>query len=164
MIVKSIVKSLGIDTNNPSAQALIRSLKGITEENAYKASPAILHVMQNNPSAFDVNEIDQARKILQDLYHHPKEIKNQSVGTELSKLIPDWAVKNKSSCGCSDMATKMDRYGINWCEDNKNTIVAHLMSQSEHLIPAFRLVPKTMKKLVAEQLLNKAIENARKAT
>ena len=85
-------------------------------------------------------------------------------GTELSKLIPDWAVKNKSSCGCSDMATKMDRYGINWCEDNKNTIVAHLMSQSEHLIPAFKLVPNKMKKLVAEQLLNKAIENARKAT
>jgi len=39
-----------------------------------------------------------------------------------------------------------------------------LMSQSEHLIPAFKLVPKTMKKLIAEQLVNKAIENARKAT
>jgi len=88
----------------------------------------------------------------------------EKVGSQLEMLIPDWAVKNKSGCGCSDMATKMDRYGINWCEDNKNTIVAHLMSQSEHLIPAFKLVPKTMKKLVAEQLVSKAIENARKAT
>lgn len=86
------------------------------------------------------------------------------VGTELSKLIPDWAVKNKSSCGCSDMAARMDKYGINWCEDNKNTIVAHLMSQSEHLIPPFKFVPAAMKKIIAEQLVNKAIENARKAT
>ena len=164
MILESIVKSLGVDKNNPSAQALLRSLKGITEENAYRASPAILHVMQNNPDAFDVNEIDKARKILQGLYHHPKEIKKQSVGTELSKLIPDWAVKNKSDCGCSDMAARMDMYGIRWCKDNKDTIVAHLMSQSEHLIPAFKLVPAAMKKIVAEQLVNKAIENARKAT
>jgi len=88
----------------------------------------------------------------------------EKVGSQLESLIPDWAVKNKSGCGCSDMAAKMDRYGIVWCEDNKNTIVAHLMSQSEHLIPAFKLVPKTMKKIVAEQLVNKAIENARKAT
>lgn len=164
MILESIVKSLGIDKNNPSAQALLRSLKGITEENAYKASPAILHVMQNNPDAFDVNEIDQARKILEDLYHHPEKIKEQSVGTELSKLIPDWAIKNKSACGCSDMAAIMDQRGVAWCEDNKNTIVAHLMSQSEHLIPAFRVVPSAMKKAVAEKLVNKAIENARKAT
>jgi len=88
----------------------------------------------------------------------------EKVGSQLESLIPDWAVKNKSRCGCSDMAARMDKYGINWCEDNKNTIVAHLMSQSEHLIPAFKLVPKTMKKLIAEQLVNKAIENARKAT
>ncbi len=88
----------------------------------------------------------------------------EKVGSQLESLIPDWAVKNKSGCGCSDMAARMDKYGINWCEDNKNTIVAHLMAQSEHLIPAFKLVPKTMKKLIAEQLVNKAIENARKAT
>jgi len=88
----------------------------------------------------------------------------EKVGSQLEMLIPDWAVKNKSGCGCSDMAARMDKYGINWCEDNKSTIVAHLMSQSEHLIPAFKLVPKTMKKLVAEQLVNKAIENAKKAT
>jgi hypothetical protein len=89
---------------------------------------------------------------------------SSGVGHELGLLIPKWVVQSNSQCKCSDMATKMDRYGIVWCEDNKNTIVAHLMSQSEHLIPAFKLVPKTMKKLVAEQLVSKAIENARKAT
>jgi predicted nucleic acid-binding Zn finger protein len=88
----------------------------------------------------------------------------EKVGSELEKLIPAWAVINKSNCSCSDMAKKLNRHGIVWCEDNKDTIVAHLMSQSEHLIPAFKLVPAAMKKIVAEQLVNKAIENARKAT
>lgn len=89
---------------------------------------------------------------------------SSGVGHQLGLLIPKWVVQSNSQCKCSDMAAKMDQYGIKWCEDNRNTIVAHLMSQSEHLIPAFKLVPNKMKKLVAEQLLNKAIENARKAT
>jgi hypothetical protein len=89
---------------------------------------------------------------------------SSGVGHQLGLLIPKWVVQSSSQCKCSDMAAKMDQYGIKWCEDNRNTIVAHLMSQSEHLIPAFKLVPNKMKKLVAEQLLNKAIENARKAT
>jgi len=88
----------------------------------------------------------------------------EKVGSQLEMLIPDWAVRNKSGCKCSDMASRMDKHGIVWCEDNKNTIVAHLMSQSEHLIPPFKLVPAAMKKIIAEQLVNKAIENARKAT
>lgn len=82
----------------------------------------------------------------------------------MSKLIPAWAVQQGKVCQCQSMAKKLDDNGIEWCEENKNTIVAHLMSQSEHLIPAFKLVPAAMKKIVAEQLVNKAIENARKAT
>ena len=88
----------------------------------------------------------------------------QGVGTELSKLIPNWAVDKKSACGCSDIAAKMDMYGVNWCEDNKDTIVAHLMSQSDHLIPIFKIVPLKMKKRVAMRLVDKAIENAKRAT
>ena len=89
---------------------------------------------------------------------------SSGVGNQLGLLIPKWVVQSNSQCKCSDMAAKMDRYGIVWCEDNKDTIVAHLMSQSEHLIPVFKLVPAAMKKIAAEQLVNKAIENARKAT
>jgi hypothetical protein len=83
------------------------------------------------------------------------------VGTELSKLIPDWAVKMNTGCGCKNVAKKWDQYGIDWCERNRTKLVAHLMSQSEHLIPAFKLVPDAMKKVAAERLLNKAIKNAR---
>ena len=83
------------------------------------------------------------------------------VGTELSKLIPKWATQFKGGCGCKDMAKKMDDRGVNWCEINSLSIVAHLLSQSEHLIPAFRLVPVPVKKIVAERLLRKAITNAK---
>lgn len=83
------------------------------------------------------------------------------VGTELSKLIPNWAVQFKDGCGCKDMAKKMDRLGPDGCEERANEIVAHLMSQSDRLIPAFKLVPDTLKRVAAERMLRKAIEAAR---
>ena len=83
------------------------------------------------------------------------------VGTELSKLIPEWAVQFKDGCGCKDVAKKMDDRGVSWCELNKSSIVAHLMAQSDHLIPAFGLVPDAVKKVVATRLLNKAIRAAK---
>lgn len=85
----------------------------------------------------------------------------EKVGTELAKLIPEWAVQFKGGCGCKDMAKKMDRMGADECYARRGEIVAHLLSQSDHLIPAFRLVPNSMKKVVAGRLLNKAIRNAK---
>ena len=85
----------------------------------------------------------------------------EKVGTELAKLIPEWAVQFKGGCGCKDMAKKMDRMGADECYARRGEIVAHLLSQSEHLIPAFKFVPSPVKKVVAERLLNKAIRNAR---
>ena len=87
----------------------------------------------------------------------------ESVGTELAKLIPDWAVQFKSGYGCKDMQVKMDRWGIAGCEAHRYEIVAHLLSQSDMLIPALKAVPIGMKKAVAERLLNKAIKRARDA-
>ena len=84
------------------------------------------------------------------------------VGTELSKLIPKWATQFNGECKCKDVADKMDRRGIDWCEINSASIVTHLMKQSEHLIPAFRLVPAPVRKIVAEKLLRKAIANAKR--
>jgi hypothetical protein len=84
------------------------------------------------------------------------------VGTELSKLIPDWAVKMNAGCGCKNVAKKWDQHGIDWCERNRSTLVEHLTSQSDKLIPVFRGVPSLVKRAVAERLLNKAIKNAKK--
>ena len=84
------------------------------------------------------------------------------VGTELAKQIPDWAVQFKGGCGCKDMQAKMDKWGPDGCYARRNQIVAHLMSQSDHLIPAFKLVPDNIKRVIAGRMLNKAIRAASK--
>ena len=83
------------------------------------------------------------------------------VGTELAKQIPDWAVQFKGGCGCKDMQKKMDRWGPDGCYERRHQIIAHLVGQSDHLIPAFKLVPDSVKRVIAGRMLNKAIRNAR---
>ena len=84
------------------------------------------------------------------------------VGTELSKIIPDWAVQFEGECGCKDLATKMDKWGIEGCRQRADDIVAHLVAQDDHLIPVFKVVPKKMKEITARCLLNRAMHNAEK--
>jgi len=79
----------------------------------------------------------------------------------MSKLIPEWAVKTGAGCRCKDFAAKMDKWGIKGCQRRRDVIVSHLLSQSDHLIPAIGLVPDAVKKIVAERLLRKAIANAK---
>ncbi len=83
------------------------------------------------------------------------------VGTELARMIPDWAVQFKGGCGCKDMQKKMDSWGPDGCEKRRDQIVAHLLSQSVHLIPAFKFVPETAKRVLAGKMLALAIRNAR---
>lgn len=59
------------------------------------------------------------------------------------------------------MAKKMDQWGVRGCEARRGQIVTHLMSQSDMLIPALRMAPVALRKVIAERLLNKAIKNAR---
>ena len=59
------------------------------------------------------------------------------------------------------MEEKMNRWGAEGCFIKRGHIVAHLLAQSEHLIPAFKLVPAPVKKVIAERLLRKAIANAK---
>lgn len=86
------------------------------------------------------------------------------VGTELSKLIPSWAVQFDGQCGCKNMAKKMDNWGLPGCQANRKAIVNHLMQQSDKLIPAFRvaagLLPEALKRKAADKLLDKAMMNA----
>jgi hypothetical protein len=81
-------------------------------------------------------------------------------GTALANTIPDWAVQFKKGCGCKDMQKKMDRWGVEGCQKNFDFIVTHLMSQSDKLIPGFRLVPAPARKVVATHLLKHAIRVA----
>ena len=85
------------------------------------------------------------------------------VGTQLSKMIPDWAVQFNGKCRCKDMQSKMDRWGPDGCERRIDIVVAHLLEQSDHLIPTLKMVPLTAKRMVAEKMVRTAIKRAREA-
>lgn len=84
----------------------------------------------------------------------------EPVGTHLASLIPDWAKSMKGGCGCKDWELKMNRWGVDACEKNREQIVNHLMSQQEHLIPPLRALPAFAKRAAANRLLDKAIKLA----
>ena len=82
------------------------------------------------------------------------------VGTELAKLIPDWAIQFKDGCGCKDMEKKMNKWGPEGCQNRADSIVRHLMAQSDMLIPAFKMIPTPARKAVAGQMLRYAIKKS----
>ena len=84
------------------------------------------------------------------------------VGTELSKMIPDWAVADKKGCKCKSMSAKWDKYGVDWCERNVNLMVAHMLGESDRLIPTLKKVPKAVKRLALMQMIKAAIKNAKR--
>lgn len=53
-------------------------------------------------------------------------------GTELKKLFKTMGLKPKSSCQCDARAAKMDRNGIQWCRDNRDTILGWLAEGYDH--------------------------------
>ena len=84
------------------------------------------------------------------------------VGTELTALIPDWAVQFKGGCSCKNMAKKMDHWGLEGCEARREQIVTPLTSQSDMLVPVLRGLPEALKRVGASNLLNRAMKRAKK--
>ena len=82
-------------------------------------------------------------------------------GSALESLIPDWVVQFKKGCGCKDYRKKMDGWGTEGCIARENQIIGHLLKQNDKLIPMFRGIPMSLKKIAAKKLLAKAIELSR---
>ena len=82
-------------------------------------------------------------------------------GSALESLIPDWVVQFKTGCGCKDYRKKMDGWGTEGCIARENQIIGHLLKQNDKLIPMFRGIPMSLKKMAAKKLLAKAIELSR---
>lgn len=82
-------------------------------------------------------------------------------GSALESLIPDWVVQFKTGCGCKDYRKKMDGWGTEGCIARENQIIGHLLKQNDKLIPMFRGIPMSLKKIAAKKLLAKAIELSR---
>ena len=92
---------------------------------------------------------------------HPSISAPEPVGTHLASLIPDWAKSMKGGCGCKDWEMKMNRWGVDACEKNREQIVNHLMSQDEHLVKPLQCLPEALKRVVANKMLDRAIKMSR---
>jgi len=91
----------------------------------------------------------------------PKPVEN--VGTALAELIPSWAIAIKEGCGCRDFERKMNAWGIAGCEgEHYDEIIEHLVKQTDKLIPLFRKIPETGRRMIAKRLLDQAIEKTKK--
>ena len=75
----------------------------------------------------------------------------------MAAKIPDWAVKAKEGCGCKDYECKMNAWGVEECEARMNLIVAHLVGQSDMLIPMFKALPTAARRIMAKALVVSAI-------
>ena len=53
------------------------------------------------------------------------------VGTKLKKLLGMVGIKASEGCSCNQRAKAMDERGIEWCEQNKETIVGWLREEAK---------------------------------
>ena len=81
-------------------------------------------------------------------------------GSALESLIPDWAVDDKSGCGCKSWIKKMDQGGCDWTEKNRAPLVAHLVRQKKRLVSPMDKAPDVVCAMLANQMVSKAIRMA----
>jgi hypothetical protein len=93
------------------------------------------------------------------LYFSAEERLGHGPGTELHKLIPKFL--ENPTCNCKNWAKKMNIWGVEGCEKNKETIINKLISESTKR-SVLSWVPEAATRIVAERLVNLAIEKALK--
>lgn len=80
-------------------------------------------------------------------------------GTCLRHLA-DW-MKKPGECDCKDWALKMDQWGSQGCRQRTGMIVAHVMSQQDHLKPWFKLPAKAgLADFGSRMMVRKAVERS----
>lgn len=87
----------------------------------------------------------------------PFAIPTGGAGTELKALLSKIGIKSSPTCSCNKRAKIMDDNGIEWCEQNVETICDWLAEESaKRKLPFVRLAGKA--------LIHLAIRRAKKAT
>lgn len=80
---------------------------------------------------------------------------NGGAGTELKKLLKTIGITASPTCSCNARARKMDENGIEWCENNIDTIVTWLREEAtKRKLPFVDMAGKI--------LVKRAIKNAKK--
>lgn len=77
-------------------------------------------------------------------------------GTELKKLLGKIGIKSSPTCSCNKRAKTMDENGVEWCEQNVETICDWLQEEAtKRKLPFVRLAGKA--------IINLAIRKAKKS-
>lgn len=84
----------------------------------------------------------------------PVEQPTDGPGTELKRLLARVGITATPDCSCNARAAEMDRQGVEWCEENIETIVGWLREQAHA-----RGLPFI--DAVGRMLVRRAIKNAR---
>lgn len=77
-------------------------------------------------------------------------------GTELKKILARFGIKATVNCKCNTRARAMDDYGVEWCEDNLETIVEWMKEEA-----ANRGVPFVS--ALARMIVRRAIADAKRS-
>lgn len=80
---------------------------------------------------------------------------NGKVGSELKKLLAKIGIRSSQNCSCNTRAKAMDNLGIEWCENNIETIINWLREEANNRKLLFL-------DSVGKLLVNRAIKNAKR--
>lgn len=88
-------------------------------------------------------------------YQNIKKLPGDGPGTQLKKLLSKIGIKASPNCSCNKRAALMDTNGIEWCENNIDTIVGWLKEEAnKRKLPFIDIAGRI--------LVKKAISNAKK--
>tara|TARA_R110002073_G_scaffold20209_5_gene72803 strand:- start:7188 stop:8321 length:1134 start_codon:yes stop_codon:yes gene_type:complete len=79
------------------------------------------------------------------------------VGAELLEIIPHWL--KPEGCNCEPYAAMLDKKGIEWCEQHRELIIVHLVSQAKTLF--IGRISESVDRALASRWLEKAIKQAK---
>lgn len=107
-----------------------------------------------------IRENDKVITIDQNHASYPRAKKHEIVsssgpGTELKKLLKKIGITASPTCSCNTKAKIMDKNGIEWCENNLDTIVGWLKEEAiKRNLPFIDMAGRI--------LVNRAIKNAKR--
>ena len=100
--------------------------------------------------------------------------RKEKVGTALKKRVENLLKASpKKGCGCNDLATKMDSWGIQGCELNREMIISHMVANRDVLLEGLSewlptvctaivgMIPDAILRQGAHWLLDRAIDDVR---
>ena len=104
-----------------------------------------LHKVQGYRTSWGIEPIDAdewaaVSEMTDTASQQPAAIKSKSelVGTAMKSLIDGIVSIKTGGCGCNDLATKMDAWGVAGCEANRDQIVDQLVGNKDMLVAALR--------------------------